>query len=588
MMFKHRRLGVTVMLPLTACTFHIHGCGTTGQTTWLHQKAKESERIEQVALVEDPKPESAAIRDTIQTVAWLEGVRKMSVGGYGLVVGLGKNGTRQCPRPIREYMLKDLRSRYRLGAESDELQHLLPEKLIDSEETAVVTVYGEIPAAVSKGATFDLSIRVLEGTDARSLEGGWLMPCSLKLWADGQPVEGRILGEGAGPVFINPFGLREGAATKVDPREGRVIGGGRSSESRRIRLVLNEPSGPIASRLANLVNQRFGMDPVKPGEAASPAAVDLRVPLAWHGRESHFLELMMHLYVPSAPSFGDLRLRELDEEAVKPDAPLEDIALAWEGLGKSCIQHVRKLYAHTDNGVSYYAARAGLRTGDDLAVEVMARHLRDPADPFREMAIEELGRATDISRAVLLLRPMLDDEDQRIRRLAYEGLRRHGDGTVRTIVVGKKNFTVDVVSSTGKFLITARRSGQQRITIFGTHVRCNPPLFYAHHADLVTITANPGDMKMKIVRRTPLTGRRSSVVQAPLDLPGLIQTLGRDPEKDANGHYEGLGLSYSQIVEILHDLCAKKALDATFVLQEIDKAEVNPKYRDSGRPESEL
>jgi flagellar basal body P-ring protein FlgI len=587
-MSRHWTLGTAVLILGVAMTFYSFGCGTSGQTTWLGHGAKHLEKAESATLDDEPKKESAAIRDTVQTATWLEGLRKMSVGGYGIVVGLGKNGTRQCPRPIREYMLKEMRGRYRLGGEYEELKHLSPESLIDSEETAVVTVYGEIPAAVQKGVPFDLTVHALDGTDTRSLEGGWLMPCYLKLWSNGQPVEGRVLGEGAGPVFINPFALRENAATKVNPRQGRIIGGGRTNEARRIRLVLTEPSAAIASRLMYLINQRFGLEPYKTADAASPSTINLRVPPAWFDREQHFLDVLVHLYVPAAPSFPETRLKQLCDEAVKPDAQLDDISLAWEGLGKICLDSLRKLYTHKDYGVSYYAARAALRNGDDLALEVMARHVKDSKSPYREVAVEELGQATDVSRAVTMLRPLLDDDDRRIRHLAYEGLRRHDDALIKTLEVGKKSFAVDIVPTTSKMLISARRSGEQRITLFGSTLCCRTPVFYTHHSELLIISADPGAKSLKIVRRTPLTGRLSTPVQAPLDLVGLIQVLGRDPEKDARGHYEGLGLTYSQVVEVLHDLCASKTIDATFALQEVEKAEINASLHDSGRPESEL
>jgi hypothetical protein len=566
----------------------IHGCGTTGQTTWVRQSPKQKEAAEKASADGNEPNVSAGIRDTVQTAAWLEGMRRMSVGGYGLVVGLGKNGTKQCPRPIREYMLKEMRSRYRLGNEYEALKHLAPEKLLDSEETAVVTVYGEIPAMVQKGTSFDLTVRALEGTDTRSLEGGWLMPCKLKLWSDGQPVEGRVLGEGFGQVFINPFGLKENAATKTDPRNGTVIGGGRSLEPRRIRLVLTEPSAAIASRLMHLINQRFGVEPDKTADAISPSAVNLRVPPLWRGREPHFLELLMHLYVPGSPSFADLRLRDLDEEAVKPNAALADIALAWEGLGKTSLPHVRKLYTHQDHGVSYFAAQAGLRVGDDLALEVMGRHVKDPKSPYRELAVEELGRATEISRAITILRPLLDQDDQRIRGLAYEGLRRHRDPIVKTVRVGEAGFVVDVVPASSRFVITARRLGEQRIAIFGTALQCGRPAFYSHHADTVLITAEAGAKHLTVVRRTPLTGRLSTPIKVPFGVLSLIEVLGKDPNKDANGEYEGLGLTYSQVVEVLHDLCANKTINATFVLEAAEAADVTPTPRDTGRPESEL
>ena len=564
------------------------GCDGT-QTTWFGKEDRSADQAEEASLDKDPRDDSAGVRDTIASVAWVEGLRRMAVGGYGLVVGLGKNGTTQCPRPIREYMLQDMRRRYRLGSENEELAHLSPEQMLDSEETAVVVVYGEIPAAAQKGAKFDLKVRALAGTDVRSLEGGWLMPSTLKLWVGDRPVDGRVLGEGAGQVFINPFGLKEDAATKANPREGRIIGGGTTNKARRLRMVLMNPSAAIASRVMYLVNRQFGVDPVKTADADGPHAVTLKIPEAWHGREPHFLELLTHLYVPASPSFEDTRIRELSEEAVQPEAALADISLAWEGLGKTVLPSIRKLYTHQTPAVSYFAARAGMRLNDGLAMDVLARHANDANGEFREVAIEELGMCTGLSRAVMVLRPLLDSDDQRVRQLAYEGLRYQGDSTIRSFRIGRKHgFVLDIVPAGGRHLIAARHSKEPRITLFGRAVRCQTPVFYWHRNQTVMVNADAGDKSLKLVRRTPLSGRTSPTIRSNLDVASLITTLGRAPTKGLDGHYRGLGLTYSQVVEVLQDLCADKTIDATFVLQGDEAAEFTPPPGEYGRPESEL
>jgi flagellar basal body P-ring protein FlgI len=581
-----RMLSGAIALFAFAFFAYLIGCSSTGQTKWFAKEAPKP--AETVAHEEDAREQSAAVRDTVTTAAWMEGMRRMAVGGYGLVVGLGKNGTSMCPRPVRDYMLQDLRARYRLGADNDALKHLAPENLIDSEETAVVVVYGEIPAAAQKGDRFDLTVRALDRTDVRSLEGGWLMPCSLKLWANDQPVEGRVLGEGSGQVFINPFGLKEDAATKVDPREGRILGGGQAAKARRLRLVLTNPSAAIASRLMFLINRQFGVEPTKTADAVSPHAVNIMVPPRWHGREVHFLELLMHLYVPAVPSFHDMRLRELCEEAVRPDAALADISLAWEGMGKTVLSSIRKLYTHENLAVSYFSARAGLRVGDSLALDVMARQANNLKSPFREVAIEELGAATDLSRAVMILRPLLDSNDERIRELAYEGLRQQDDPIVRSVPIGgKRGFILDIVPTKGRYVIGAKRTLEQRITLFGSNILCQTPAFYSHRDEMILITADAGASKLRLVRKTPLTGRFSPPITCGLGVRELISVLGNAPTKDADGHFEGLGLTYSQVVEVLHDLCANKTIDALFVLQGIPAGEIAAPS-ELGRPESEL
>lgn len=589
-MSTQRRLFATASVILSGCLglAYVHGCGG-GQTTWFSKAKEEPRPAEPATLEKDPREDSAALRDTIQSTAYLEGMRRLSVGGYGLVVGLGKNGTTMCPRPIREEMLKDLRGRYRLGSVPEAMEYLKPENLIDSEETAVVEVYGEVPAAARKNDRFDLTVKSLPGTDVRSLEGGWLMPCTLKLWANGRPVEGRYLGKGAGQVFINPFGLKKDAATKTDPRVGRVIGGGIINDDRRLRLVLTQPSAAIARRVMLLINRRFGSKPDKTADALNPTTIKLRIPEDWSRRQVQFLEVLMHLYVPAAPAFHDMRLRELCEEAVQPDAPLADISLAWEGMGKTVITLIRKLYTHENPGVSYFAARAGLRLNDDLAVDVVTRHARDENGPYRELAVEELGKAVNLNRPVLMLRPLLDEDNHRIRYLAYEALRRHKDSTIQSLSVGGKGgFMLDVVPTESDFLISAERSGEQRITLFGHNMRCITPVFYSQRNDRVMITSVPDKPLLKVVRKIPPNDRLSEPLLCTTEVAALIKVLGNEPKKDYHGRHMGLGLTYAQVLEVLHDLCERKTIDATFTLQSVDVATVTTRPAGAARPESEL
>ena len=47
------------------------------------------EKPELVSGAVNPLTESAAFQDTISEVAWIEGMRRMRVRGYGIVAGLG-------------------------------------------------------------------------------------------------------------------------------------------------------------------------------------------------------------------------------------------------------------------------------------------------------------------------------------------------------------------------------------------------------------------------------------------------------------------------------------------------------------------
>jgi len=65
-------------------------------------------------------------------------------------------------------------------------------------------------------------------------------------------------------------------------------------------------------------------------------------------------------------------------------------------------------------------------------------------------------------------------------------------------------------------------------------------------------------------------------------------TLGRRPPEGPDDKRQGLGLSYAQVVEVLHDLCTDKTIDATFAMRTDEVGQIAPGPTETARPESEL
>ncbi|MFQ6049067.1 MAG: flagellar basal body P-ring protein FlgI, partial [Phycisphaerae bacterium] len=254
---------------------------------------------------EQARPAQAGpLEGTIGSVAYIRGLRTMVVRGYGVVAGLGKNGSKECPPSIRNYLTQQIAKRYRLGSVSSGLAWLRPEDLLADLDTAVVMVTGRIPAAAQPGTRFDVQVEALPRTQTRSLANGRLYTCELKLYRGGlasELVGARTLARAAGPIFVNPFAESSGSANAL---RATVLGGGVTLEPRRIQLVLIVPSYQLASRVRDRINERFGADPPT-ADAISPSLIRLRIPKAWRGAEEHFLGLLTHLYLYDDPSAAE-------------------------------------------------------------------------------------------------------------------------------------------------------------------------------------------------------------------------------------------------------------------------------------------
>lgn len=558
--------------------------------TWDFQKPKKDTDDKYVDTTLGDLAKSGAYRDTIAEQGWIEGLRLMQVRGYGLVAGLGTHGSRECPRGVRERLIQSMYKKPEFSGSGLEPAPISPEQLIADLDTAVVMIEGEIPAAAAKGDTFDVFIRALPGTQTVSLEGGSLYTADLHIYRDvpsGGAVEGGVLATAHGPIFVNPFASGPEAATKRSPREGIVIGGGCVEEPRRIRFVLTSPSYQRARTVTDAINARFSSSR-KVADADSPSHVNLRIPGEFREDPFHFIALVRHLYLTQRQGFADERAKELAEEILSETAPHADIALAWEGIGRTVLPILQRLYENDRPHVRFYAALTGLRLGDEVAVQVLAPFAKSADSPYRLTAIEEFGRAIRCIRAANVLRELLDDSDPRIRVEAYEALLARDDRFINRKLIGDGNFSLDRVESVAENIVYVRRTGFPRVVLIGSDLHCKPPLFYQDPNELLTLTADENARRLTIVRRSPFGGASSPPLPGPLDLGDLVDMLGDDPVVGADGQVHGLAVGYSTIVHALYTLCATDAVNAAFMMQAATVTEMFGPMSTTGREESDL
>lgn len=536
------------------------------------------------------RPQSIAREGTIGAISYLEGVRLMRVKGFGLVTGLAGKGSSGCPSSVREALVKEVR---RMRSANPARGDLLPDPnaMIDSLDTAVVEVVGEIPAGAAQGRTFDVFVTAID-QDTVSLAGGELIPCDLKIYQEVSPariLEGRTLARASGPVFLNPFRSREQSSPgNADLTAGRVIGGGSNLVERKLRLITTVESYATVRRMAEVINRRFESDS-KVADPISPASVELRVPPGYRGQEARFLEIVFHLPLITSMVEREARVKALVGELARPDAPLEDVALSLEAMGKSVIPLLQGMYTDDRKAVNYHAARTGVRLGHDLALPVLVRHANDERSPFRGAAIRELGTCPLQRDAGRALRALLESSDIRIRLLAYESLRELDREAVMRFRVGEEtlNFWLELAPSRGAGIIYARRTKVRRIGLIGgEEMTCRTPLFYSVDGSPVTLTAEANETRMNVLLRK--ANKTIGPFKVPLSIPILIRFLGDAPVKDENGGLKGLGLDYAQVLDVLYRLCESGAINAEMRWEEPTVEDLVGPLKPLARPESDL
>ena len=531
---------------------------------------------------------SAAYRDTIGSYAYFEGLTPMRVRGYGLVVGLGANGSRNCPRRIHDRLVQGLYKRHQFVETQVGVDAVTPEEMIRDLNTAVVFVQGDIPPAAVRGTRFDVGVMSVPGTDTKSLRGGHLFMTELEMFrtvSSKAAIRGRTLAEAAGPVFFNPFADAT-SATGTTSTAGTIVGGGIVTEDRRIRLVLVQPSYLRATQIQDRINAHFA-GPQRTADATSPSFVRLRIPPEFGKDASHFLGLVRHLYLSSDPNFEAQRSQLLEHEIRKIEAPHAQIALAFEGMGRDALASLERLYADANDAASFHAAAAGLRLDDHLAADAMTRHALDEGCAFRYHAIRGLARAMGMGGATVTLHRLLNDTDPRIQAAAYEGLLLRQDRTIRSTPVGDGNFVLDQIPTNTANFVYVKRSGDRRIALFGRNIACMPPVFYMAPDGSVTVDAKEGDEQLILLRKVLATGTISPPIPASLDVPKLVQLLGNQAGVDYDGKVTGLGLDYSAVTQLLYHLCQDRSINASFILEQPSLTELFGPPTPTTRPESE-
>jgi hypothetical protein len=511
---------------------------------------------------------------TVREFAVYDAGGSVPVQGYGLVTGLGKNGSREVPDHLRDYMIQYL-ARNRIGSAQYGTGHVSPMRVLQDLDTAIVLVAGSIPFGAPVGARFDLDVAALPSTQTRSLQGGNLMSADLRLYlgvvSAGGPT--RMLAEGAGSIFLNPFVDPNDEADLAQWREGRILGGGRVTYAHPVHLQLRQPDYARASLIAKRINERLGARATPPN-ARDRATIELTVPAGWRDDYERFLVLVMHLPL-APPSQWQARARELVRLMEAPDAPCEDIAWILEAMGRNTVPVLKTLYASRNSAAAFYAARAAGRLGDDAAEQVLARLARQPRSVFQILAIEELGRNDLLVGAALVLRDLIDDDDNQVRIAAYEGLARRGDGAVLTRRRVEGQLTLDLVKSRRSYVIYATQRSEPRIALFGPEIPLSLPVYFDPADELAIIRSRPGDAnkdanagpELGVFRRLP-DGRYTPVLACRPTVDSLIVELASLPALGPDGKtYHGLRLNYGEVLSVLARLCQRGDIPAKFNLQ---------------------
>jgi len=214
--------------------------------------------------------ESARIKDIVS----IKGIRPNQLFGYGLVIGLNGSGD----KGGTSFTIQGL---------ANMLEHMgihVNAADLKVSNVAAVMVNATLPPFARTGKRIDVTLSSIG--DAKSLQGGTLLLTPL------EGVDGNVYALAQGAVSVGGFsagGAAGGGVTKNHPTVARISGGATvereipvSLKNRQeLTIILNDPDFSTASRIAGVINSRFGENLTKPIDSGT---LKFRIPPKFQDR----------------------------------------------------------------------------------------------------------------------------------------------------------------------------------------------------------------------------------------------------------------------------------------------------------------
>ncbi len=397
----------------------------------------------------------------VARICKMAGLTPQKIEGVALVSNLNGTGSAAKPGELRKRLLRDLET----------IETPLPaEELLQSKSTEMVLVKGLLPAGVRKGDRFDLEIFPLNGTDATSLEGGYIQKMRLRTTKQlgGTVKEGHLQGLGKGRVLTySAFETRDDASNRLS---GLVLGGGTSKVDRDLALLIRTGSKSIrtSTLISAAINERFtistssGLEGV--ANSKTDQVIELKIPSQYRHNVGRFAQVISNMAYDEP---AHLKVNRMDALEVSLQNPLTAglSAIRLEAMGKQALPTLKRALGNSDIQVRFAAAQSLAYQGNNDGVEVLENAARtEPA--FRWQALVALT-TLESAAADVALANLLDEQSAETRYGAFRAIRKRNPRS--PLVAGQwmsHDFKLCVVDNQAPPLLHFSKSDVAEIVVF--------------------------------------------------------------------------------------------------------------------------
>jgi hypothetical protein len=494
-------------------------------------------------------PESSEITDKVDStllvgdVATSYGPGAIAVEGIGLVVGLPGTGSDPEPDIFRAMLEDDMRRR--------NVENI--KQLLARNDTSLVLVRGYIKPGAQKGDNFDLEIRVPNGSETKSLRGGYLMQVRLteKRVIAGDIKEGNLLAVGEGPVLVDP-GADE-KEDRVNATRGRVLGGGRTLHDHKLGLLLRPDYQAVrySYQVGQAVNRRFHTYQGGSKENVATPKNNEFIELAVHPQYRHniarYLRVVRALPLTETATDRLERLETLERQLLDPLTSAR-AALRLEAIGNEAAPVLLKGLESDSLEVRFYSAEALAYLNHEesgKAAQPLAQAAREES-ALRVFALTALSAMSDFEAHQQLMQ-LLHVPSAETRYGAFRSLwaMNKNDPVIRGEMLGRDNqFSYHILHTSGPPMIHVTANFRPEIVIFGNDLTLQTPLLL-EAGKRIMITAPAGG---------PVTVSRFAVGE-----PDQKRQVAPRVDDVIRACVE-LGANYPDVVQMLQQAARSKSL----------------------------
>lgn len=425
------------------------------------------------SLLKATETENTSETKYIARICKMAGLNFQKIEGVAVVSNLNGTGSAAKPGELRERLLRDLET----------IKMPLPaEELLESKNTEMVLVKGLLPPGVRKGDRFDLEIFPLNGTDATSLEGGYIQKMRLRNTAKlgGTVKEGHLQGLGKGRVLTHSaFETRDDASNRLS---GLVLGGGQSKIDRDLMLMIRTGSKSIrtSTSISAAINERFTVSTATGLEGVANSKTDqiieLKIPNQYRHNVGRFAQVISNLAYDEPAHLKVNRMDTLEASLQNPlTAGLSAIRL--EAMGKQALPALKRALGNADLQVRFAAAQSLAYQGHNDGVEILETAARaEPA--FRWQALAALT-TLESAGAEQALENLLDEPSAETRYGAFRAIRKRNPQS--PVVAGQwlsHDFKMCMVDNQSPALLHFSRMDIAEIVVFNDSQTFNDKFLY--------------------------------------------------------------------------------------------------------------